>query len=241
MSSLENKSDLLPAEKRALLAELLRKKAGEIRQVPLSFAQQRLWFLDQLEPGSASYNISRAVRLKGQLDFQALQQALNAIVARHESLRTNFTSVDDEPLQTIAPTRAIEIQLVELGGLPSPNREPEARNLASEAARHPFNLERDHLLRATLFRLEDADHVLLIVLHHIVSDGWSMGVLFRELETLYEAFASARPSPLAPLQIQYGDFARWQREWLTGQVLEEQVNFWKQQLGGAPAVLELST
>jgi amino acid adenylation domain-containing protein len=241
MSTLENKSNLLPAEKRALLAELLRKKATRFRRVPLSFAQQRLWFLDQLEPGSASYNISRAVRLKGQLDFQALQQALNSIIERHESLRTNFVSIDDEPVQTIAPSRAIEIQLVNLGGLTENNREAEARRLASEAARCAFNLAQDHLLRATLFRLDDHDQVLLIVLHHIVSDGWSISVLFRELETLYEAFANGRPSPLAQLPIQYGDYARWQRDWLQGEVLEEQLNFWKQELAGAPAVLELPT
>lgn len=241
MSSLENKSDLLPAEKRALLADLLRKKAAVARQVPVSFAQQRLWFLDQLDPGSASYNISRAVRLKGQLNLQALQEALNSIVARHESLRTNFTSIDDEPVQIIAPTREIEIQLLDLSGMPQGDRESEARRLASEAARRPFNLAQDHLLRAALYTLDDQDQVLLLVLHHIVSDGWSMGVLFRELETLYEAFSNSRPSPLPHLPIQYGDFARWQRDWLHGEVLEEQVNFWKQQLAGAPAVLELST
>src|SRR6185295_6235461 len=123
MSSLENKSELQPAEKRALLAEVLRRKATGLRRVPLSFAQQRLWFLDQLEPESASYNFSRAVRVKGPLDFQALQQALNSIVARHESLRTNFTSIDDEPVQTIAPTRAVEIELADLGGLAQGNRE----------------------------------------------------------------------------------------------------------------------
>src|ERR1051325_4324234 len=241
MSTFENKPELQPAEKRALLTEVLRKKATGVRRLPLSFAQQRLWFLDQLEPGSASYNISRAVRLRGPLDFQALQQALNSIVERHESLRTNFTSIDDEPVQTTAATRAVEIQPVDLGRLGPNSREGEASRLASEAARCPFNLAQDHLLRVTLFRLDDHDHVLLIVLHHIVSDGWSMGVFFRELETLYEAFANARPSPLADLPIQYGDFVRWQRDWLQGQVLEEQINFWKQQLTGAPGVLELST
>jgi len=129
MSSLEDKTDLLPAEKRALLAELLRQKADRKRQVPVSFAQQRLWFLDQLEPGNASFNISRAVRVKGQLDLEALRQALNAIIARHESLRTNFTSIDDEPMQVIAPTREIEIRLVDLSS--EVDRENEARRLAS--------------------------------------------------------------------------------------------------------------
>ncbi len=241
MSSLENKSDLLPAEKRALLAEVLRKRAAVSRRVPLSFAQQRLWFLDQLEPGSPLYNISRAVRLKGQLDFQALHAALNCIVARHESLRTNFSSVGDEPVQTIVPTREIDIQFVDLLGLPESDREGEARRLAAHAAQRPFNLAQDHLLRATLFTIDHQDQVLLLVMHHIVSDGWSMGILSRELETLYEAFTNGQPSPLTELPIQYGDFARWQRDWLRGPVLEEQVNFWKKQLADAPAVLELST
>jgi amino acid adenylation domain-containing protein len=242
MSSLEDKTDLLPAEKRALLAELLRKKAAAgKRQIPVSFAQQRLWFLDQLEPGNASFNISRAVRVKGQLDLDALRRALNAILARHESLRTNFTSIDDEPMQVIAPTREIEIRLVDLSELPEVNRESEARRLASEESRRGFNIAHDQLLRIVLFRLGDQDQVLLLVLHHIVSDGWSMGVLFRELETLYEAFSRSRPSPLPDLTIQYGDFARWQREYLQGHVLDEQVDFWKQQLAGAPAMLELAT
>jgi amino acid adenylation domain-containing protein len=241
MSSLEDKTDLLPAEKRAWLAELLRKKAAGNRQVPISFAQQRLWFLDQLEPGNASFNISRAVRVKGKLNLEALRQALNATLARHESLRTNFTSIDDEPVQVIAPTREIELQLVDLGELPETNRESEARRLASEEARRAFNIAQDQLLRVALFRLDDQDQVLLLVLHHIVSDGWSMGILYRELETLYEAFDNSCPSPLPPLPIQYGDFARWQRDWLQGQVLDEQLNFWKQQLAGAPAMLELST
>ena len=241
MSSLENKTDRLPAEKRALLAELLRKKAAGARQVPASFAQQRLWFLDQLDPGTPLYNISRAVQVKGGLNLQALQEALNFIVARHESLRTNVASIDDEAVQIIAPAREIQIELVDLGGLPQGDKKSEARRLVSEAALRPFNLSQDLLLRAALYRFDDQDQVLLLVLHHIVSDGWSMGILFRELETLYEAFSHSRPSPLPKLPIQYGDFARWQREWLQGQVLEEQVNFWKQQLGGAPAVLELST
>ena len=241
MSSLENKTDRLPAEKRALLAELLRKKAAGARQVPASFAQQRLWFLDQLDPGTPLYNISRAVQVKGRLNLQALQEALNFIIGRHESLRTNVASIDDEAVQIIAPAREIQIELVDLGGLPQGDKKSEARRLVSEAARRPFNLSQDLLLRAALYRFDDQDQVLLLVLHHIVSDGWSMGILFRELETLYEAFSHSRPSPLPKLPIQYGDFARWQREWLQGQVLEEQVNFWKQQLGGAPAVLELST
>jgi amino acid adenylation domain-containing protein len=241
MSGAENKMNLPAAEKRALLAELLRKKAAKTRQVPLSFSQQRLWFLDQLDPGSPSFNISQAVRLKGELDLQALNQTLNTIVARHESLRTNFTAVEGEPTQIIAPAREIEIQLLDLGELPQEERVSEARRLASEASLRGFNLEQDHLLRASLLKLDDQDQVLLLVMHHIVSDGWSMGVLIRELGDLYEAFSNSRPPSLPELPIQYGDFARWQREWLQGEALNKQVDFWKQQLAGAPAMLELPT
>src|SRR5919205_4156653 len=219
MSGAENKMNLPAAEKRALLAELLRKKAAKTRQVPLSFSQQRLWFLDQLDPGSPSFNISQAVRLKGELDLQALNQTLNTIVARHESLRTNFTAVEGEPTQIIAPAREIEIQLLDLGELPQEERVSEARRLASEASLRGFNLEQDHLLRASLLKLDDQDQVLLLVMHHIVSDGWSMGVLIRELGDLYEAFSNSRPPSLPELPIQYGDFARWQREWLQGEAL----------------------
>ncbi len=241
MSGAENKMNLPAAEKRALLAELLRKKAAKMRQVPLSFSQQRLWFLDQLDPGSPSFNISQAVRLKGELNLPALNGALNEIVTRHESLRTNFTSVEGEPTQIIAPAREIEIQLLDLGELPPEERVSEARRLASEASLRGFNLEHDQLLRASLFKLDDQDQVLLLVMHHIVSDGWSMGVLIRELRDLYEAFSNSRPSSLPELPIQYGDFARWQREWLQGEALSKQVDFWKQQLAGAPAMLELPT
>ena len=241
MSGAENKMNLPAAEKRALLAELLRKKAAKSRQVPLSFSQQRLWFLDQLDPGSPSFNISQAVRLKGELNLQALNRALNTIVARHESLRTNFTSVEDEPTQIIAPAREVEIQRLDLGELPQEERVTEARRLASEASLRGFNLEQDQLLRASLFKLDDQDQVLLLVMHHIVSDGWSMGVLIRELGDLYEAFSNSRPSQLPELPIQYGDFARWQREWLEGEALNKQIDFWKQQLAGAPAMLELPT
>src|SRR6185503_17597577 len=241
MSRVEDNLDLLPAEKRALLAELLRKKATKTSKAPLSFAQQRLWFLDQFDPGNASYNISRAIRLKGALDLQALQQALNAILARHESLRTNFSSIEGEPVQLVAPAREIEVPIVNLNELADAERENEARRLVSEAAARGFNLEVDALVRATLFRLSEEDHVLLLVMHHIVSDGWSMGILFRELSTLYNTFSTSRPSPLAKLPIQYADFARWQREWLQGPTLEKQIDYWKQHLAGAPAVLDLPT
>ena len=240
MSRVEDNLDLLAAEKRALLAELLRKKA-KTSKAPLSFAQQRLWFLDQLDPGNASYNISRGIRLEGPLDLQALRRALNAVIARHEALRTNFISVEGEPVQVIAPSREIELHPVDLDELPETERESEARRLASEAALRGFNLAEDQLLRASLLRLNEQDHVLVLVMHHIVSDGWSNGILFRELNSLYESFCTSRPSSLSELPIQYADFARWQREMLQGETLERQVEYWKQHLAGAPAVLDLST
>jgi amino acid adenylation domain-containing protein len=203
----------------------------------LSFAQQRLWFLEQLEGESASYNISSAVRMIGRLDVPSLRKALNAIVYRHESLRTNFELVDGEPVQIISPPREIEISVVDVRGEP----ESAVRRLAGEISRRPFDLAQGRLLRVTLFQLAEQDHVLLLIMHHIVSDGWSMGVLFRELGALYEAFVSGRPSPLADLPIQYSDFALWQREWLQGEVLETQLRYWRKQLAGAPALLELPT
>ena len=238
-STLQNGTELSAEEKRALLADLLREKAAKGRTVPSSFAQQRLWFLDQLEPGSASYNIQRAARMKGRLDLPALRQSLNALVARHESLRTNFGSYQGEPAQIIAPAREIEIAVIDLTGLKPEERETEARRLAAIAAQDPFDLAQDQLLRATLFQLDEQDHVLHLVMHHIISDGWSLGILFREIGTLYEAFANNRPPPLPELPIQYADFASWQRQWLQGDLFEEQLAYWTKQLAGAPAVLEL--
>jgi amino acid adenylation domain-containing protein len=241
MSEREKDLDQPLAEKRAFLAELLKKKAARATRAPLSFAQQRLWLLHQLDPASASYNISRAVRLRGQLDQQALQNSLNAIVTRHASLRTNFVVFDGEPKQVISATRAIELQHIDLSHLPLIERELEAGKMATEAAGQGFNLERQELLRASLLRLDDQDHVLVLTMHHIVSDGWSMGILFRELSAVYDSLSRSQPSPLARLPIQYADFSRWQREWLQGDELEKQLRYWKEQLAGAPAMLEFST
>lgn len=239
--TLQNETELSAAEKRALLADLLRKKGTKPRLVRASFAQQRLWFLDQLESDSSAFNISKAVRMIGRLDVQALGKTLGALVSRHESLRTNFKLVDGEPVQVIFPAREMEISMVDLRPLMPDEREPEVQRLGGDAARRVFNLAHDPLLRASLFQLEDDDHVLWLTIHHIVSDGWSMGVLFRELGALYEAFAKGQPSPLADLPIQYADFALWQREWLQGEVLETQLDYWRKQLANAPPVLELPT
>jgi amino acid adenylation domain-containing protein len=207
----------------------------------LSFAQARLWFLEQLEPGSSAYNIPAAVRLTGSLDVAALEQSLNEIFQRHEALRTTFAMVSGEPIQVIAPVKALTLPLVDLRQLPEAQQEAQVEHLATESAQQPFDLAMGPLLRATLLKLGEAEHVLLLTMHHIVSDGWSMGVLIRELAALYEAFSSGSPSPLPQLPIQYADFAHWQRQWLQGEVLAAQLSYWQQQLAGAQTVLELPT
>jgi amino acid adenylation domain-containing protein len=207
-------------------------------RLPLSFAQQRLWFLDQLEPGSPFYNIARAIRLQGPLDTVALSEALSEIVNRHESLRTTFGD-DGSPFQRIAIANPLSVAVADLFPLPETERESKAEELIAEEIRQPFDLSRDTLLRAKLLRLKPDEHVLVITLHHIAADGWSLGVLFRELTVLYNAFAHEEPSPLPALPIQYADFAVWQRDWFQGDVLERLLSYWKKQLAGAPMVLEL--
>jgi amino acid adenylation domain-containing protein len=204
----------------------------------LSFAQERLWFLDQFDPGSPVYNISRALHIEGPLDSSALQKALDGIVARHESLRTVFRSVDGTPIQEVIPDRKLNLELVTLDNQKS---EEGVRLMLRAEVRRPFDLLSDLPLRATVYRREEEDHWLLLVLHHIASDGWSMGVLLRELSELYTANCTGEPAELPELPIQYADFAIWQREWLRGEALEKQASYWKERLKGAPALLELPT
>jgi len=208
---------------------------------PLSFAQQRLWFLDQYEPGSAVYNLSGALRLRGSLNVGALEQSLNEIIRRHEVLRTTFSMIQGEPVQVISPSGSVPLALLDITEHHESRRDDKASRLASEEARRPFDLVRGPLFRGTLIRLAEDDHVLLSTMHHIVSDGWSMEVLYRELSALYQNFINAQPSQLPELPIQYADFAVWQREWLKGGVLESQLSYWKKQLEGVPAVLNLPT
>ena len=207
----------------------------------LSFAQQRLWFFDQLEPGLPAYNIPAAIRLKGPLDLAALERSLNEIVERHESLRTTFGKVAGQPTQVIAPALTIKLPVIDLRALPAIERETEMRRLSAAEAQRPFDLSRGPLLRATLLRLGDQEHVGLLTMHHIVSDGWSTGILIREVATLYLAFSADGSSPLPPLPIQYADYAQWQRQWFQGDVLETQLGYWKEQLAGAPAAIDLPT
>lgn len=209
------------------------------RDLPLSFAQQRLWFIDQLDAGNPVYNFPVAVRLKGSLNLNALEQSLNEIVRRHEALRTTFSMIDGQPIQIIAPALTIALPIVDLRELPAVQREAEVQTLIVEEARRPFDLARGPLLRARVLELADDEHIGLLTLHHIVTDGWSTGILIRELAALYQAFCSNVTPALPALPIQYADFAHWQREWLQGAVLQKQLDYWKQQLQGAPPLLEL--
>ena len=222
--------ELSPA-KRALLELRLKKNGTDIPgkqtiprrakrgRAPLSFAQQRLWFLNQLEPNSRAYNQPKAIRVRGVLDVEALQKTLGAIVTRHEVLRSTYFSMDGSPVQVIAEDRLVELPVIDLSEWPDVQREAEAQRLIVVRTQSLFDLSQDLMLRATLLRLREEEHVLLLVTHHIASDGWSSGILSREIAMLYKAFSTGRPSPLPELPIQYADFAVWQREWLQGEVL----------------------
>ncbi|WP_411704584.1 amino acid adenylation domain-containing protein, partial [Edaphovirga cremea] len=208
---------------------------------PLSFAQQRLWFLDQFTPGSVTYNMPIAMRLSGSLHFLALQQTFSEILRRHEVLRTSFAVIDGAPVQLVSEPRDFDLPVIDLSQLERRESEQQVQRLASEEAHRPFDFTQAPLFRATLLRLDAAEHVLLLTMHHIISDGWSMGVLIKEVTTLYEAFSAGQPSPLAELPVQYGDFAAWQREQLQEDRLEEQLQYWREQLQDAPVLLELPT
>jgi amino acid adenylation domain-containing protein len=216
-------------------------RASREHPLPLSFAQQRLWFLDQMEPGSPFYNIPAAVRLKGALDVSALEQTFDEIMRRHETLRTTFASVDGSPVQIISPHLSMKLEVVDLRALPEDEREREALRVVSEDARAPFDLTSGRLLRPCLLKLDEDDYLLSFTMHHIISDVWSRNVLIRELRELYTAFSRKQPSPLAELPLQYADFAFWQRHWLQGETLEAELTYWRKQLAGAPTVLELPT
>ncbi|HVO10122.1 MAG TPA: amino acid adenylation domain-containing protein [Vicinamibacteria bacterium] len=207
----------------------------------LSFAQQRLWFFDQLQPQSAAYNLFLPLRHRGALDPDALGRALREVVRRHEVLRTRFHAVGGRPVAEVDAEPSVALPLVDLSDLAGADGEAAARRLAREENARPFDLARGPLLRAKLLRLRADDHLLLLTMHHIVSDGWSMGVLVRELGRLYEAFRAGCPSPLPELAIQYADFAAWQRRWLEGGALAEQLAYWRRRLQGSPPVLELPT
>ncbi|HYH80301.1 MAG TPA: condensation domain-containing protein, partial [Longimicrobium sp.] len=250
MTEVSKKLSELTAEQRKLLALRLRmQKAREAAPAPqereggvfpLSFAQQRLWVLDRLEPGGIGYNMAFAWRLRGPVDTAALERALAELVCRHETLRTRIGVRGGEPVQVVEPFRGWTLPVVDTL-IPQSDRDAGFHALATEAANRPFDLAAGPLFRASLARAADDDHLLTWAMHHIVSDGWSTGVFERELRALYEAFSAGGPSPLAPLPVQYGDVAVRQRERLSGDELARQVAWWKAHLAGAPALLELPT
>ena len=253
MSDIAKQITELSSEKRQLLERYL-KTAGlnlaravilplsrETNQFPLSFAQQRLWFLDQLEPNTAVYNIPDMHQFSGPLNLAALERSLNEIVQRHEILRTTFQTVDGGPVQVIAEAQPRELEVIDLSHVPQPLRESEAQKLAHDEGEQPFDLTRGPLFRFRLIKLAEDEHILLLTMHHIISDGWSLGVLGRELAALYQAYDEGRDSPLDELTIQYADFAVWQREWMQGDVLEKQLAYWREKLGGELPPLDLLT
>ncbi len=246
MEELSSRIAQLSPAKRALLE--LRLKQGNTREsqsIPprtshtsaeVSFAQQRLWFLDQIEENRALYNVTRAMRLSGALDIDALQRTLNELVSRHEPFRTYFASIDGTLRQIISEHAELLLVRIDLSG-----DEERATQIIREESLRPFDLARGPIIRATLLRLDEYEHILLLCTHHIVSDAWSAGILFRELEALYNAFSTGKPSPLKPLPIQYADYAEWQRNWLQGAALESQLSYWKNQLKGVTGILDLPT
>ncbi|HYG62777.1 MAG TPA: amino acid adenylation domain-containing protein, partial [Thermoanaerobaculia bacterium] len=218
-------------------------RAPELRgePLPLSFAQQRLWLIDQLEPGRPLYNIAVALRAEGPLDGGVLARCLGEIVRRHEALRTVFTGLDGSPVQVIEPAAPFTLPVDDLSGLPVSQREATALARVGEEAGRPFDLTLSPMLRGLLLRLGPEDQIVALTLHHIAGDGWSMGILVRELTALYAAFAEGGPSPLPELPVQYADFSVWQRSWLDGEALESEVAYWRRQLTGLPPRLELPT
>jgi amino acid adenylation domain-containing protein/FkbM family methyltransferase len=211
------------------------------RPLPLSFAQQRLWFLEQLEPESVAYNVPAAMRITGPLNLPVLERAFTEIVRRHESLRTIFPQAKGEAYQVVLPAQPFVLAVEDLTPYGAAEREQKAAELTAAEARRPFDLAVGPVFRMRVIKLSSEEHVMLFTMHHIISDGWSMGVLVREVATLYDSFSRGEASPLGELAIQYGDYAVWQREYLEGEVLEEQLRYWRKQLQGAPALLELPT
>ena len=219
------------------LVSLPRKEGINI--FPLSYAQQRLWLLDQLAPGSPAYNQLHVLSMKGKIVPAKLQDAINEVVRRHESLRTTFSVVDGQPLQIVAPPQPLSFPLKDLRGIPEDRRQAEMLRLSLEEGRRSFDLKSGPLMRVLLLRVADQEHILVLTLHHIIFDGWSLLVMLREIAQLYAAFSQRRPSPLPALTIQYADFASWQRDWLKGDVLQSHLAYWSKQLGGELPVLEL--
>src|ERR1041385_4588101 len=247
-------AQLSPAQLQELRQRLKRKETAPVNSeanisarpqrtnvTPQSFAQRRLWILDKLQPGNPAYNIPQPMRFRGKLDTRVFERVLNEIVRRHESLRTRFSSTTEAPVQIVEPFSQFTLPIVDLTHLPQDEREPAARKLGNQDAHQSFDLSQAPLWRAQLLRLAEEDHVLLLTLHHIVTDAWSLSVLLKEIIQLYKAFSAGQESPLPELPIQYADYCLWQSERLQGEVLERQLAYWKKNLAGAPALLELPT
>ncbi|HKP45904.1 MAG TPA: amino acid adenylation domain-containing protein, partial [Pyrinomonadaceae bacterium] len=249
----EQLARLSPAKRSLIELKLLKKKvaAGEPKPlisprpagavVPLSFYQQGLWVLSQLMPDTSLYHVPKAVRLQGSLDVGALKMTLDHLVARHESLRTSFATSDGVPTQVIKDHLEVELPIINLSELSEAERAESARVLLRNEARKIFDLANGPLVRALLVKLADQEHVFMMTMHHIITDGWSVGVLHREFMELYKAFAAGAPSPLPELKIQYPDYAVWHRDWFKGDVYESQLRYWKEQFKTLPPVLELPT
>ncbi|MEH2041206.1 non-ribosomal peptide synthetase [Nostoc sp.] len=253
MKDLTDDEQISVEEKLELLAFLLEEEGIELQdpqkiyprkyseKLPLSFAQARLWFLEQLTPGTSVYNIPAAISISGPLNAKVLEQCLQEILQRHEALRTTFVTVNEQPVQVIHTAPAFRLSIIDLQEFSETEQQSQTQLLAAAEAQEIFDLTQAPLLRAKLLRLSTQEHVLLLTMHHIVADGWSLGVLLREVALLYDAFYRGKPALLPKLSIQYADFALWQRQWLQGEVLEKQLTYWKQQLSGSLPILELPT
>ena len=241
LGQLSRRIQALPPEKRAQFLRRLEEEGGQFNLFPLSFAQERLWLTDQLEPGNPAYNLPAALRLTGELDARVLERAFEDVVRRHEMLRTSFPVVYGRPFQFIGPAESFSLPVTDLSGLAPGASEREVGRLAAEEARRSFDLAKGGLLRARLLKVSEREHVLLLTMHHIVGDAWSSHILVRELTTLYGAYSRGDSSPLAEPAVQYADFSAWQRKSLRGDALEGLLAYWRQRLADAPPVLELPT
>ena len=258
MSDLLKRLENLSPEKRELVLQKLKQQQSQSaknngqqkpslipvsreQNLPLSFAQTRLWFIAQLIPENNPYHVPIFWQLKGVLNQQALEQAIAEIINRHEILRTNFSVVNESPIQVINPTYKLTIPVIDISGLTEEIKLQQAEQLAIEELQKPFDLETDSLVRVTLLKLDPESHILLLVIHHIVFDGWSANIFRQEFSSLYKTFCAKQPPSLPKLSLQYADFAHWQRQWLQGEKLQTQLNYWRQRLNNAPPLLELPT
>jgi Condensation domain len=230
------------AEKRQIVGALLQSALRAPRSFPLSYAQEQLWFMDKLQPGSPVYNIPLYVPFQGTLDVEALENALATLTQRHDMLRVRFATADDQPVQIVEPEMAVELPVEDLSHLPADQRNAALGQLLNEEVQQPFDLAGRTCVRYRLFKLDSSNHLLSVTQHHIITDAWSLGVFVAELNTAYQAFRSGeRSAPLAPLQVEYSDYAQWQRAHLRGLRLSKLLSYWTTQLAGAPHVLQLPT